>query len=184
LTDLTETHPPAKPTLLDRAVAGLNAIGSLWVLMLVIFICIDSFGRSFFNRPFDGVNEVVAVSMAFIVFCQLADTVRLNKLTRSDTFLPSLENSRLVAARLIVVGFDVLGIIVMTCIIVGTWPRLIESIERGYYVGEAGIFTFPDWPIKAMVVFGSVATVLCLLVRAVAHWRRSAVPPVSHSSEV
>lgn len=184
MTDLTETHPPGKPTLLDRAVAGLNAIGSLWVLMLVIFICIDSFGRSFFNKPFDGVNEVVAVSMAFIVFCQLADTVRLNKLTRSDTFLPILENSRKVVARLVVVGFDVLGIIVMACIIVGTWPRLIESIERGYYVGEAGIFTFPDWPIKAMVVFGSAATILCLLVRAVAHWRRSAVPPVSHSSEV
>jgi TRAP-type mannitol/chloroaromatic compound transport system permease small subunit len=183
LSDENQLRAPAKPTLLDRGVAGLNAIGSLWVLMLVLFICLDSFGRSFFNRPFDGVNEVVAVSMAFIVFCQLADTVRLSKLTRSDTFLPILESSRNIGARLIVVGFDALGIIVMACIVVGTWPRLIESIERGYYVGEAGIFTFPDWPIKAMVVLGSVATALCMLVRAVAHWRHTAVTPVSHSSD-
>ena len=76
----TETHTPASVKLLDRAVIVLNAIGSLWVLFLVLIICMDSFGRSFFNRPFDGVNELVAVSMAFIVFCQLPDTVRLGKL--------------------------------------------------------------------------------------------------------
>jgi TRAP-type mannitol/chloroaromatic compound transport system permease small subunit len=184
LTNHIEASHSAKLSPLDRAVAALNAIGSLWVLMLVLFICIDSFGRSFFNRPFDGVNEVVAVSMALIVFCQLADTVRLSKLTRSDTFLPILESSRNIVARTIVVGFDVLGIIVMACIIVGTMPRLIESIERGYYVGEAGLFTFPDWPIKAMVVVGSIATALCLLVRAIAHWRHTAIAPVSHSAEV
>jgi TRAP-type mannitol/chloroaromatic compound transport system permease small subunit len=151
--------------------------------MLVAFICLDSFGRSLFSRPFDGVNEVVAVSMALIVFCQLADTVRLNKLTRSDTFLPVLEASPKLVSRLIVVGFDVLGILVMICIIVGTTPLLIESIERGYFVGEAGIFTFPDWPVKAMVVLGSFVTALCLLVRAVAHWRRTATGAVDHTND-
>jgi TRAP-type mannitol/chloroaromatic compound transport system permease small subunit len=184
LSDEPARPPAARLSLLDRAVATLNAVGSLWVLMLVLFICLDSFGRSLFSRPFDGVNEVVAVSMALIVFCQLPDTVRLSKLTRSDTFLPTLERSRKLAARLVVVGLDVLGIIVMACIIAGTTPRLIESIERGYYVGEHGIFTFPDWPVKAMVVLGSLATALCMMTRAVAHWRRSAVTPVSHDAEV
>lgn len=176
--------PAARLSLLDRAVATLNAIGSLWVLMLVLFICLDSFGRSLFNRPFDGVNEVVAVSMALIVFCQLPDTVRLGKLTRSDTFLPTLERSRRLDARLIVIGLDVLGITVMACIIAGTTPRLIESIERGYYVGEHGIFTFPDWPVKAMVVLGSFATALCMMARAVSHWRRGSIARASHDAEV
>ncbi|MGE0563298.1 MAG: TRAP transporter small permease subunit [Pseudolabrys sp.] len=183
MSDQSPLPPPAALSLLDRAVAGLNAIGSLWVMMLVLFICLDSFGRSLFNRPFDGVNEVVAVSMALIVFCQLADTVRLNKLTRSDTFLPVLEASPRLVSRLIVVGFDALGVIVMSCIIAGTTPRLIESIERGYYVGEAGIFTFPDWPVKAMVVLGSLITALCLLVRGIAHWRRTASGPVDHTND-
>ncbi len=164
---------PATLTWFDRTVALLNAFGSIWVLFIVILICTDSFGRSFFNRPFDGVNEIVAVSMAFVVFCQLADTVRLDKLTRSDTYLPRLQASRSWMARCIVCGFDVLGMAIMIAIIIGTVPLLIESIEHGYYVGESGIFTFPDWPIKAMVVFGSVMTMLCFGVRVVSHWRAS-----------
>jgi TRAP-type C4-dicarboxylate transport system permease small subunit len=168
-----ESRPPASVKLLDRAVIILNAIGSLWVLFLVLVICLDSFGRSLFDRPFDGVNEVVAVSMAFIVFCQLPDTVRLGRLTRSDTFLPRMQASHVLGARLTVIGFDVLGAIVMITILVGTYPRLRESIERGYYIGEQGIFTFPDWPMKAMVVLGSFAALLCFIVRAVLHWRVS-----------
>jgi hypothetical protein len=58
----------------------------------------------------------------------------------------------------------------MVCIIVGTTPILIESIQRGYYIGEQGVFTLPDWPIKAIIVLGSVACALCFLVRAVHHW--------------
>jgi TRAP-type C4-dicarboxylate transport system permease small subunit len=162
----------------DRAVFVLNAFGSLWVLLIVILICSDSFGRSFFNRPLDGVNELVAVSMAFIVFCQLPDTVRLSKLTRSDTYLPRLQASRALFSRLTVCGFDVLGAAVMLAIIIGTWPLLIESIARGYYIGEQGIFTIPEWPIKGMVVLGSTATMLCFFIRAVNHWRASGSDPV------
>ena len=62
----------------------------------------------------------------------------------------------------------------MITILVGTYPLLLESIERGYYIGEQGIFTFPDWPMKAMVVLGSLAALLCFIVRAVLHWRVSA----------
>jgi len=162
----------------DRAVFILNAFGSIWVLFIVVMICSDSFGRSFFNRPLDGVNELVAVSMAFIVFCQLPDTVRLAKLTRSDTYLPRLQASSAPAARIVVCGFDLLGMGVMIAIIVGTTPLLIESVERGYYIGEQGIFTFPEWPIKGMVVLGSFATMLCFALRAVNHWRRSNPGPV------
>ena len=168
-----QSRPPAPLGWFNRAVALLNAFGSIWVLGIVLLICTDSFGRSFFNRPFDGVNEIVAVSMAFVVFCQLADTIRLDKLTRSDSYLPRLQASRSLLPRLIVCGFDVLGIAIMIAIIVGTVPLLIESIERGYYVGELGIFTFPDWPVKAMVVFGSGVATLCFGVRAVSHWRAS-----------
>jgi TRAP-type mannitol/chloroaromatic compound transport system permease small subunit len=159
--------------LLDLTVVVLNAIGSLWVMLLVALICADSFGRSLFNHPIDGVNELVAVSMAVIVFCQLADTVRLGKLTRSDTFLAMMQASDHPTARLACSILELLGAAVMMGIIVGTMPLLIESIERGYYMGEQGVFTLPEWPLRAMVVLGSVACMLCFIVRAVACWSAS-----------
>ncbi|MCG6876983.1 MAG: TRAP transporter small permease [Betaproteobacteria bacterium] len=168
----TETPPrrSAVVRIFDRSVVALNAIGSLWVLLLVLLICADSFGRSFFNHPIDGVTELVAVSIAVIVFCQLPDTARLGRLTRSETFLYRLQASNSMVARLVVVGFDLLGAAVMAAIIVGTTPLLIESFERGYYIGEHGIFTLPDWPLKALVVLGGTATMLCFIARAVQHW--------------
>ncbi len=159
--------------LLSLSVVVLNAIGSFWVLLLVLLICADSFGRSLFNHPIDGVNELVAVSMAVIVFCQLPDTVRLGKLTRSDTFLSGLQFSNNIAARAVCVSLDLLGAAVMIAIIIGTTPLLIELIERGYYMGEQGIFTLPDWPLRAMVVLGGVACLLCFIVRAASHWCES-----------
>ena len=176
--DSPPSGPIATLNWFDRAVFILNAFGSLWVLFIVLLICSDSFGRTFFNHPIDGVNELVAVSMAFIVFCQLPDTVRLSKLTRSDTYLPILQASTAPVCRIVVSGFDLLGMAMMAAIIIGTWPLLIESIERGYYIGEQGIFTFPDWPIKGMVVLGSLMTALVFLFRAVGHWRRSNPGPV------
>ena len=162
--------PPVRLKGLDTIVAALNAVGSLWVLVLVLLICADSFGRSFFSHPIEGVVEMVAVSMAVIVFCQLADTVRLGRLTRSDTLLALF--NRIPGGRGLLAAFDLLGALVMAVIIYGMSPLVIEAYARGYYLGNRGLFTFPEWPLKGIVVVGATMALLCFLVRAVNSWRR------------
>jgi TRAP-type mannitol/chloroaromatic compound transport system permease small subunit len=165
----SEPAIPARLGPLDRTVVGLNAIGSLWVLLLVLLINVDAFGRTFFNQPIAGMIEIVAVSLAVIVFCQLADTIRLGKLTRSDALLARMaRSSRL--GRTVVAGFEMFGALVMILIIVGTFPLLLQSYERGYFIGVRGVFTFPDWPVKAVVLLGALAALLCFLVRARRLW--------------
>ncbi|MDP2411281.1 MAG: TRAP transporter small permease subunit [Pseudolabrys sp.] len=161
--------PPPRTTLLDRAVIVMNAIGSLWVLALVILIDIDAGGRTLFNMPIAGMIEFVAVSLAVIVFCQLADTIRLGKLTRSDTFIARMAGGAQ-GGRAIAAGFELLGAIVMALIVVGTVPLMLQSYERGYFIGVRGVFTFPDWPVKAIVVIGATAALLCFLVRVRRLW--------------
>jgi hypothetical protein len=114
--------------------------------------------------------ELVAVSLAVIVFCQLADTIRLGKLTRSDSFVAVLaKGSRI--GRAIAAGFELLGALVMGLIVVGTVPLLIQSYQRAYFIGIRGVFTVPDWPVKALIVFGAVAAFICFLIRARRTWR-------------
>jgi TRAP-type mannitol/chloroaromatic compound transport system permease small subunit len=158
--------PPNRLSLLDRFVIAWNAIGSLMVLLLVVLICADMFGRTFFAAPIVGVVEMAAISMAVIVFCQLPDTIRLGKLTRSDTFIAQFASGSR-AGGLVLTGFELLGALVMTGIIIGAMPMLIESYRRGYYMGTRDVFAFPDWPIKALVVTGAAAALLCFLVRAI-----------------
>jgi hypothetical protein len=161
----------ARQSLLGRLVVAMNAIGSLWVGLLVLLICADSFGRSFFSHPIEGVVEMVAVSMAVIVFCQLADTTRIGRLTRSDTLLALFAHKLGAPGRAVLSAFDLLGALVMGMIVYGMFPLAVEAFERGYYMGNRGLFTFPEWPLKALVVFGAGVTLLCFLVRAHKAWR-------------
>ena len=164
-------------TTLDRVVITMNAIGSAGVLLLVLLIDADAFGRTLFNAPIAGMIEVVAVSLAVIVFCQLADTIRLGKLTRSDTYLAQLAAGS-VLGRGVVAAFEILGAVAMALILTGMIPLLIQSYQRGYFIGVRGVFTFPDWPMKAVIVVGAAAALLCFLVRARQLWR-GAIRPIA-----
>ena len=73
--------------------------------------------------------------------------------------------------RLLLASFDLLGALVMGQIVYSMTPLVLEAYERGYYLGNRGLFTFPEWPLKGMVVLGAAATFLCFLVRAFKAWR-------------
>ncbi|HEY7458443.1 MAG TPA: hypothetical protein VH765_06800 [Xanthobacteraceae bacterium] len=174
--------PPSWLRVLDRVVVAMNAVGSLWVLLLVLLIDADALGRTLFNLPIAGMIELVTVSLAVIVFCQLADTIRLGKLTRSDTYLARLAAGSFVG-RLIIAGFEALGAIVMALILAGTVPLLIQSYLRGYFIGVRGVFTFPEWPLRAVIVLGAIAALLCFVVRATRLWLSEEKPQVEPGFE-
>jgi len=91
--------------MLNSALAGLsrvantlaitaNAAGTLAVLVLVAILNVDVVARGVFNSPIPGTYEIVQLSVVFIVFLQLADVVRVDRLTRSDGFLNLLHSKR------------------------------------------------------------------------------------------
>jgi len=64
-----------------------NVAGTLTVLALVAILNADVVMRGVFNTPLKGTYEIVQLAVVFIVFLQLADVVRVDRLTRSDGFL-------------------------------------------------------------------------------------------------
>lgn len=85
------TGAPERLGWFDRLVVGLNALGSFWILLLILLITSDALGRSFFTHPIVGTHELVQISIVGIVFLQLGDAIRTGRLTRSDTFLAVLQ---------------------------------------------------------------------------------------------
>ncbi len=161
--DSTDLEPRS---IFDHVVIGVNAIGSLWVLLLVVLMNMDAIGRSFLGLPIAGVVEVVALSMALIVFCQLADTVRLGKLTRSDGYIETWLRSGAFAGRIAVAGIEVLGAMFMVMIVIGTFPLMSKAYQTGDYIGTRGVFSFPEWPIKAIVIAGALIAAVAFVIRA------------------
>ncbi len=166
--DTNQTDAPPQGgafiSLFDRLVSGMNGLGTAWIFILMILINADAFGRTLFAAPIDGVIEMVELSLVGIIFLQLADTVRRGRLTRSDGFFNLVLDRRPRVGRYMGAAFDLLGAIFMAIIVFGSVPLLLGSIEHDYYVGNEGVFTFPVWPIKTVILIGCVVTALQFLV--------------------
>lgn len=146
--------------LFERLIVGMNALGSVWILFLVLLVTSDAIGRSFFAHPISGVAELTQISIMGIVFLQLADAIRTGRLTRADSML-TLLGSRLSRAASALEGvFFLLGAIYMALGLWGSVPLLTEAWERDSYLGNEGVFTVIVWPIKAITVLGLT---VCLL---------------------
>lgn len=140
-----------------------NAVGTLVVLVLVAIVNYDAFMRNLFNAPFLGAVEVVQFSMVLIVFLQLPDVCRVNRLTRSDGFLTVLGGKYPVTATRIRQVINFASGVFMTLIAVAIFPEFLKMYETQDFFGVPGVFTAPWWPIK-LTIF--ISAVLCALIFA------------------
>ena len=151
----------------------MNALGSVWILLLVLMVFADALGRSFFSHPIAGVTELIQISIVGIVFLQLADAIRTGRLTRSDSFLGPVHAHRRRLGHALEGLFFLLGATYMALGLWGTIPLLKEAIERKSYLGNEGVFTVIVWPVKAITVIGLAVCLVQFLRLAVRSFRRA-----------
>lgn len=142
-------------TFLERAATYANAVGTLVVLLLVAVVNVDVVARGVFNAPFRGAVEVVQFSMVLIVFLQLPDVVRVDRLTRSDGFLAVVGNRWPRLQSLLNRLIDCVSAVLMTLIAVALAPEFLDAWETQYYFGTPGIFTAPWWPLKLAILLSA-----------------------------
>ncbi len=150
-------------------VMALNNIGTLWIFLLMLLINADVFARFLFNRPIDGVPEMVALSIVGIVFLQLGDAVRAGRLTRSDGFFNKVVARRPRLKLALNIFYDLCGMAFFVAILVGVYPIFIQAYQGGYYAGTEGIFTVPEWPVKLILVISCVTVILVFFTLLVRH---------------
>ncbi len=175
-----------------------NMVGTGIIFVLVAILNADVVARGAFHDPIRGVVEMVIFSLALIVFMQLPDVVRSNRLTRSDGMLLLLFETRPRAARMLTRLIDLIAGIFMALIAWTMWPEFVESFEschffippefgpeptgvfladmsaafqRCEYAGTPGIFTAPLWPIKLAICFSvSLCTIIFFLKALIGSW--------------
>ena len=141
-----------------------NAIGTLVVLALVVVVNYDAIARGGFGKPFLGAYEVVQFSMVLIVFLQLPDVVRVNRLTRSDGFLLLIGKRFPVLSRRIGQAINIVSCVFMLLVAIAIWPEFVDMLETQDYFGVPGVFTAPWWPIKLVIfISASLCTILFAL---------------------
>lgn len=151
----------------DRLIVGMNALGSAWILLLILLVTTDAMSRSFLHRPIAGVLELVQLSIIGIVFLQLADAIRTGRLTRADSLLTLVQKRSPRAFHAMEALFFALGALYMALGLWGSVPLLRESYERKTFLGNEGVFTVIVWPVKAIIVLGLLVCLLQFLRQAV-----------------
>lgn len=165
---------PASP--LGWIADGMNAVGSLLIMAVMVLICADVVARDVFGAPVNGVSEIVAMSIVAIVFLQLASTLRAGRMSRAELFIDVFALKHPRAGALLQGLFDLVGAFVFAVIVRASWPILHQAWTDNEFFGVQGVFTAPTWPVKLVVVVGAALTGIQYLVIAAHNLRRALGP--------
>lgn len=144
-----------------------NALGTLVVLALVVLLNVDVILRGLFSAPLKGTYELVQFSVVLIVFLQLADVVRVDRLTRSDGFLNLMHGrSPSLTANLRRI-INAVSAIFMGLIAYITYPEFLKMWATNDYFGVPGLFTLPWWPVKLVITFGTALSCIVFAIKVI-----------------
>lgn len=173
-----DSYNQPQPFSFQRLTAAMNALGTLWIFILMVLMNVDVIGRGLFGAPVRGVTEIVSMSIVGIVFLQLADTLHTGRFTRADVLLDRLKHGRPRLASGLQALYHLVGMLLLATICWASWGPFLEAFRIDEYVGAIGDFQAPMWPIRLIVVLGSACTSLGFLFLARADmraaWRKPA----------
>jgi TRAP-type C4-dicarboxylate transport system permease small subunit len=86
-------------------------------------------------------------------------------MTRSSAVLELLARRSPRARALVEACFLFVGALMFALVVRATWPLLVRSIERNEFFGVEGVFTFPTWPVRLIMVVGAIAVALAYLIQ-------------------
>lgn len=167
-----DSYGVALPLRFHRVTQTLNAVGTIWIISMMLFINADVMGREVFDIPLRGVTEFVAISITGIVFLQLADTFVSGRMTRADLLLMKISRTSPRLSALLHAVYHTLCAALVVVILWASWQPFLESIQIQEYVGSLGDFTMPVWPVRLVMVAGMLATIVACLLLAWTDLRR------------
>jgi TRAP-type mannitol/chloroaromatic compound transport system permease small subunit len=152
----------------------MNSIGTAWVFVLLVIINLDIGGRALFNHPVRGVPEIVALSIVACVFLQIAHTLKVGRLTRSDIVLNWLQTHYPNLKHFVEGVYFLIGACLMGILFNSSIPLFIKAWRINEYVGAEGDFMAPVWPVKLIILIGCAAGAIQFFLMAVGSFRKMA----------
>ena len=151
----------------EMVISVMNSIGTAWVFVLLVIINLDIGGRALFNHPVRGVPEIVALSIVACVFLQIAHTLKVGRLTRSDILLNWLQSRHPALKHILEAVYYLVGGCLMAILFKASIPLFTNAWRIDEYVGAQGDFMAPVWPVKLIILIGCAAGAIQFLLMAI-----------------
>lgn len=140
----------------DGLISAINAVGTVWIFVLMLLINSDVFMRYLFNEPLNGVPLIISMSIVGIVFLQLPDALKNGRFIRNDALIGRMLEERPAVGHVMETVYNLAGFAFMTVVAWYVWPLLLQNWSQNTYAGTEGDFTLPVWPFILLVIIGSV----------------------------
>jgi TRAP-type mannitol/chloroaromatic compound transport system permease small subunit len=150
----------------ETVISVMNSIGTVWVFVLLVIINLDIGGRAIFNHPIRGVPEIVSMSIVACVFLQIAHTLKVGRLTRSDLLMNWLKDKYPGLKNCLEGLYYSIGAVLMAILFKASVPLFTKAWQIDEYVGAEGDFMAPIWPVKLIVLIGCLAGAIQFLLMA------------------
>ena len=157
-------------------ISVMNSIGTAWVFVLLVIINLDIGGRAIFNHPIRGVPEIVAMSIVACVFLQIAHTLKVGRLTRSDILMNWMQVHHPRLKRVLEGVYYLIGAALMAILFRASIPLFTKAWRIDEYVGAEGDFMAPVWPVKLIILIGCVAGAIQFLIMSCDSFRQFLIP--------
>jgi TRAP-type C4-dicarboxylate transport system permease small subunit len=151
---------------LQGVLNAVAAVGTLWIVAIMLLIVADVVGRNFFAMPIIGVAEIAARSVVAIVFLMLPAAALNGTLIRADFLQRGLNRLAPKSVVTLEVLFGLTGAVLFALVALASWPDTLRAWTSDEFFGVRGVWTLPTLPFRMIVVGGSAATALAFLVEA------------------
>lgn len=145
----------------------MNALGGCLILLIMLIISADICGRYFLGRPLAGTPEMVAMSIAAIVFLQFPNTLRARRVISADGLLGWIGTRSIAAEQYLHAAFHLCGAAMFAIVCAYVGQLLVKSYELEDYYGTVALVTFPRWPVIAIITLGCAVMSVQYLVLAI-----------------
>ena len=146
--------------------AAMNAAGTGLVLVIMAVMLTDVGGRFLFGEPLAGTAEIVSMSIAAIVFLQFPSTLRAGRVINADGFLEWVAARSIRTEQWLLAAYHLLGGAMFVIVTMHVSPMLQGVYSGDEFYGNVGVFTFPKWPVFAVIAFGAAVMALQYFVLA------------------
>ncbi len=178
--DTAESAAPGEPRRgrlnWETVTKVMDSIGTAWVFVLLVIINLDIGGRALFNHPIRGVPEIVSLSIVACVFLQIAHTLRVGRLTRSEALLGWIRKKAPSVAHFLDGIYHLIGAGLFVLLLNASYPFFLKAWRIDEYVGAEGDFMVQIWPVKLIILIGSAAAIIQFLLLSYQHFKAMVRP--------
>lgn len=143
---------------LNKIISFLNAVGTIWIGLLMFIIVADVVGRGLFNSPLQGVPEIVKNSIVGLTFLQIAHVLKEGRHIRTTVLYDRANDT---VKKIIDLVTNVIGVIIFALL----FYAILEPAKQAFLLKtfEGNAVRIPTFPTYFLILIGSFFMVMQFL---------------------